>query len=76
MTGTASTGDVGPHPTPVVGRLGDQYGKRRKLIAGLAAMVVGALVSGFTSTLLRCSPAVPAVLRHGRDPRAPGSVGV
>ncbi|MEV5430996.1 MFS transporter [Streptomyces sp. NPDC052701] len=49
LTSTLLSGAVA---TPVMGRLGDLYGKRRTLVAGLAAMVAGALVSAVTSDLL------------------------
>ncbi|MET9565252.1 MFS transporter [Streptomyces tauricus] len=49
MTSTLLAGAVS---TPIMGRLGDLYGKRRMLIASLAVMVVGSLVAGFTSELL------------------------
>ncbi|MFL4950784.1 MFS transporter [Streptomyces sp. MMS24-I31] len=49
LTSTLLSGAVA---TPIMGRLGDLYGKRRMLIASLAVMVAGALVSAFTSTLL------------------------
>ncbi|MFE7276757.1 MFS transporter [Streptomyces sp. NPDC057623] len=49
LTSTLLSGAVA---TPIMGRLGDLYGKRRMLIASLSVMVVGALVSAFTSTLL------------------------
>ncbi|MFF9121804.1 MFS transporter [Streptomyces sp. NPDC014889] len=49
LTSTLLSGAVA---TPIMGRLGDLYGKRRLLIASLAVMVVGALVSAFTSALL------------------------
>ncbi|MGW4821872.1 MFS transporter [Streptomyces sp. NPDC004227] len=49
LTSTLLSGAVA---TPIMGRLGDLYGKRRMLIASLAVMVVGALVSAFTSALL------------------------
>ena len=42
MTSTLLAGAVA---TPIMGRLGDLYGKRRMLLASLAVMVVGALVS-------------------------------
>jgi MFS family permease len=35
-----------------MGRLGDLYGKRRMLIASLSVMVIGALISAFTSDVL------------------------
>ncbi|WP_344006261.1 MFS transporter [Streptomyces thermocarboxydovorans] len=49
LTSTLVSGAVA---TPILGRLGDLFGKRRMLVAGLAVMVVGALVSAFTSDLL------------------------
>ena len=49
MTSTLLAGAVS---TPIMGRLGDLYGKRRLLIASLAVMVVGSLIAGFTSELL------------------------
>lgn len=38
--------------TPVLGRLGDLYGKRRLVLVSLGLMVVGSLISGFTSDLM------------------------
>ncbi|MFF5341509.1 MFS transporter [Streptomyces althioticus] len=49
LTSTLLSGAVA---TPVMGRLGDLFGKRRMLVVSLAVMVVGALVSAFTSDLL------------------------
>ncbi|MFR9791452.1 MFS transporter [Streptomyces sp. MB22_4] len=49
LTSTLLSGAVA---TPIMGRLGDLYGKRRMLITSLAVMVVGALVSALTSQLL------------------------
>ncbi|MGW0880468.1 MFS transporter [Streptomyces sp. NPDC002671] len=49
LTSTLLSGAVA---TPIMGRLGDLYGKRRMLILSLAVMVVGALVSAVTSQLL------------------------
>ncbi|MFJ8541961.1 MFS transporter [Streptomyces sp. NPDC093586] len=49
LTSTLLSGAVA---TPIMGRLGDLYGKRRMLIASLAVMVAGALVSAFTDALL------------------------
>ncbi|WP_261674953.1 MFS transporter [Streptomyces lusitanus] len=49
LTSTLLSGAVA---TPIMGRLGDLFGKRRMLIVSLAVMVVGALVSAFTSDLL------------------------
>ncbi|WP_320783838.1 MFS transporter [Streptomyces sp. CRN 30] len=49
LTSTLLSGAVA---TPIMGRLGDLYGKRRMLILSLAVMVVGALVSAFTAALL------------------------
>ncbi|MFH8768425.1 MFS transporter [Streptomyces sp. NPDC017958] len=49
LTSTLLSGAVA---TPIMGRLGDLYGKRRMLILSLSVMVVGALVSALTSQLL------------------------
>lgn len=49
MTATLLAGAVA---TPIMGRLGDLYGKRRMLITSLGVMVIGSLVCGFTSELL------------------------
>ncbi|GAA2275849.1 MFS transporter [Streptomyces ruber] len=49
LTSTLLSGAVA---TPIMGRLGDLYGKRRLLVASLAVMVVGSLVCAFTSELL------------------------
>ncbi|MEU8028968.1 MFS transporter [Streptomyces sp. NPDC049099] len=49
LTSTLLSGAVA---TPIMGRLGDLYGKRRMLILSLAVMVVGALISALTSQLL------------------------
>ncbi|WP_223732800.1 MFS transporter [Streptomyces purpurogeneiscleroticus] len=49
MTATLLAGAVA---TPIMGRLGDLYGKRRMLVTSLAVMVGGSLVCGFTSDLL------------------------
>ncbi|EGX56192.1 membrane transport protein [Streptomyces zinciresistens K42] len=49
LTSTLLSGAVA---TPIMGRLGDLYGKRRMLISSLAVMVVGALLSAVTSALL------------------------
>ncbi|MFF1396483.1 MFS transporter [Streptomyces sp. NPDC058287] len=49
LTSTLLAGAVA---TPIMGRLGDLYGKRRMLLTSLAVMVVGSLVAGFTSDLL------------------------
>ncbi|MGH3324323.1 MAG: MFS transporter, partial [Streptomyces sp.] len=38
--------------TPVMGRLGDLYGKRRFILVSLGLMVLGSLVCGFTSSLV------------------------
>ncbi|AKN68807.1 transporter [Streptomyces sp. PBH53] len=49
LTSTLLSGAVA---TPIMGRLGDLYGKRRMLVLSLAVMVVGALISAVTSDLL------------------------
>ncbi|SHM17275.1 MFS transporter [Streptomyces yunnanensis] len=49
MTATLLAGAVA---TPIMGRLGDLYGKRRMLLASLAVMVVGSLICGFTDQLI------------------------
>ncbi|MFB1043550.1 MFS transporter [Streptomyces chrestomyceticus] len=45
MTATLLTGAVA---TPIMGRLGDLYGKRQMLLTSLAFMVIGSLICGFT----------------------------
>ena len=37
--------------TPVVGRLGDMYGKRRMMLVSLAMLIVGSVVAGLSSSL-------------------------
>jgi MFS family permease len=49
LTSTLLSGAVA---TPIMGRLGDLYGKRRMLVLSLAVMVAGALLSAATSSLL------------------------
>ncbi|WP_330304215.1 MULTISPECIES: MFS transporter [unclassified Streptomyces] len=49
LTSTLLSGAVA---TPIMGRLGDLFGKRRMLILSLAVMVVGALISALTSALM------------------------
>ncbi|MFJ2212598.1 MFS transporter [Streptomyces sp. NPDC101062] len=49
MTATLLAGAVA---TPIMGRLGDLFGKRRMLLASLAVMVVGSLICGFTDDLV------------------------
>jgi len=49
ITSTLLSGAIA---TPIMGRLGDLYGKRRMLILSLAIMVAGALVNALTSDLL------------------------
>ncbi|MDQ0990593.1 MFS transporter [Streptomyces sp. V3I7] len=49
LTSTLLSGAVA---TPIMGRLGDLYGKRRMLVLSLAVMVAGALLSALTSALL------------------------
>ncbi len=58
---------VGAVVTPIAGRLGDMYGKRRILLASMAALVVGSLLCAVTSSL------VPVVIGRGLQG---GSVGV
>lgn len=43
---------AGAIATPVVGRLGDMYGKRRMLLISLAVLVIGATVSALSSSLI------------------------
>ncbi|MFG2473523.1 MFS transporter [Streptomyces fagopyri] len=49
LTSTLLAGAVA---TPIMGRLGDLFGKRRMLLMSLSVMVVGSLIAGFTSDLL------------------------
>ncbi|MEU7579063.1 MFS transporter [Streptomyces sp. NPDC041068] len=49
MTSTLLAGAVS---TPIMGRLGDLFGKRKMLLASLAVMVVGSLICGFTDDLV------------------------
>jgi MFS family permease len=49
ITATLLSGTVA---APILGRLGDLYGKRRLILIALSLMVVGSLVSGFTSDLV------------------------
>lgn len=49
ITATLLSGTIA---APVMGRLGDLYGKRRLLVISLGLMVLGSLISGFTSDLL------------------------
>ncbi|MGA4842313.1 MFS transporter [Streptomyces sp. G45] len=49
MTSTLLAGAVA---TPIMGRLGDLFGKRRLLLASLAVMVVGSLICAVTDQLL------------------------
>ncbi|MFD8739388.1 MFS transporter [Streptomyces sp. NPDC059618] len=49
LTSTLLAGAVA---TPIMGRLGDLYGKRRMLLTSLSVMVAGALVSALSSALL------------------------
>ncbi|MEU9558165.1 MFS transporter [Streptomyces fumanus] len=49
ITSTLLSGAVA---TPITGRLGDLYGKRRTLVLSLMAMVAGSLVSALTSDLI------------------------
>ncbi|PVC96164.1 MFS transporter [Streptomyces sp. CS090A] len=49
MTATLLAGAVS---TPIMGRLGDLYGKRRMLLASLAVMVIGSLICASTDDLV------------------------
>lgn len=49
VTATLLSGAVA---TPIMGRLGDLYGKRRLILVSLGAMVLGSLVCGTTSSLV------------------------
>nr|WP_257217051.1 MFS transporter [Rhodococcus qingshengii] len=49
ITATLLSGTVA---APVLGRLGDLYGKRRLILITLGLMIVGSLISGFTSDLV------------------------
>ncbi|MET9529286.1 MFS transporter [Streptomyces sp. NPDC006649] len=49
MTATLLAGAIA---TPIMGRLGDLYGKRRMLLVSLSVMVIGSLICGFTDNLL------------------------
>ncbi|MEV7682959.1 MFS transporter [Streptomyces sp. NPDC088341] len=49
LTATLLAGAIA---TPIMGRLGDLFGKRRMLLASLAVMVIGSLICGFTDDLV------------------------
>jgi MFS family permease len=49
VTATLLSGAVA---TPIMGRLGDLYGKRRLILASLGAMVAGSLLCALTSSLV------------------------
>jgi len=49
VTATLLSGAVA---TPIMGRLGDLYGKRRLILVSLGLMVLGSLVCGLTSSLV------------------------
>ncbi|MCX4848288.1 MFS transporter [Streptomyces sp. NBC_00893] len=49
MTATLLAGAVS---TPIMGRLGDLYGKRKMLLASLAVMVIGSLICASTDDLV------------------------
>ncbi|MEV5201992.1 MFS transporter [Streptomyces sp. NPDC053720] len=49
MTATLLAGAVA---TPIMGRLGDLYGKRKMLLASLAVMVIGSLICASTDDLV------------------------
>lgn len=49
VTATLLSGAVA---TPIMGRLGDLYGKRRLILVSLATMVLGSMICGLTSSLV------------------------
>ncbi|MET8327634.1 MFS transporter [Streptomyces sp. NPDC005181] len=49
LTATLLAGAVA---TPIMGRLGDLYGKRKMLLTSLAVMVIGSLICAFTDELV------------------------
>ncbi|MFE4918777.1 MFS transporter [Streptomyces sp. NPDC056661] len=49
LTATLLAGAVA---TPIMGRLGDLYGKRKMLLTSLAVMVIGSLICAFTDQLV------------------------
>ena len=65
ITVTLLTAAVG---TPVLGRLGDMFGKRRMLLASLCLMIIGSVVCGFSSSLL------PMMLGRGLQGFAIGAI--
>ena len=54
--------------TPVVGRLGDMYGKRRVLLINLVVLIAGCVLSALTSSL------VPMVLGRAMQGTAMGTI--
>lgn len=77
---------AGAVATPVLGRLGDMFGKRKMLLLTLLLLVVGSLVCGFSSSLLPmligralqgCSiGAIPLGISIMRDELPPARLGV
>ncbi|QFG27567.1 MFS transporter [Actinomadura sp. WMMB 499] len=49
MTATLLTGAVA---TPIMGRLGDMYGKRRMILVSICALIAGSLVAAVSSELM------------------------
>ncbi|WP_316043421.1 MFS transporter, partial [Actinomadura sp. CNU-125] len=49
MTATLLTGAVA---TPIMGRLGDMYGKRRMILVSISAVIAGSLIAAVSSELL------------------------
>ncbi len=49
ITSTLLAGAVA---TPVVGRLGDMYGKRRMLLFSVALLIIGSVIAGLSDTVL------------------------
>ncbi|WP_241385256.1 MFS transporter [Rhodococcus sp. CH91] len=65
VTATLLTGAV---VTPISGRLGDMFGKRRMLLVSLAMMVIGSAVCALSSTL------IPLVLGRALQGAAMGAI--
>ena len=68
LTATLLTGAIS---VPVLGRLGDLYGKKRILVVSLAAFLAGSLICAFTSNIGTLSPGGPSAgCRSRRSPSA------